>query len=480
MIPVVSSADTLLGLGTAFTKDGLHPDGLVINPRSWVELLTSFSNEDVATGVTPIHMVHHRGSHNKADEASVTLDANAFAFPIRQVQGCVYSLYYGLVNNASDSVKDRANERFFGVVVDYDLDDAARTVVLKAQDLSYLLRRKSYPVRLTIVQDGDGNTIGKVDPTPHYSDTLQKNCERMMSIVPEFNDSSQQPPLTFRQTDALKNADLSKLVSQRAAKAPIPLHPDCTVWEGIEHLCGLLGLHVRVELREIVVRTAEEVFAGRSSKATFIFGGTHANSFGPKFHKKPVANRNGVRVNCFDPVQRKLVTAVYPPDDIQRQISKKQPRRTRPAPQHKTNKKPPLAPLPPPRDVYELDPGHFTQDALTTRAKAIWLERSRQEADGQVSSPIWTDEVLKLSNGDLVTVRVNEDVAQKIRELGDDAAASKWLQENMGYERSMADALVKASRKSSTDDWYVKEITFEHPSERLITVHVINVIDITV
>lgn len=465
-------------LTTAFTKDGLTPDGVVINPRSWVELLTSFATEDVPTGIQPVHMVHHRGSHNKADEATVTVDAAAFAFPIRQVAGCVYSLFYGLVDDPGGSVKSAANERFFGVVVDYDLDKGGRHAILKAQDLSSLARKKAYPVRKTIVQDENGLTTATIDPTPRYSDSLQKACERMLSILPEFQDQSLQPPLTFRQTDALTGANLSKLVSGRAVNAPVPLHPDCTVWEGIEHLCGLLGLHVRVELREIVVRTSDEVFAGRSSKATFIFGSRAGNCHGPKFHKKPVANRNGVRVNAFDPEQRKVVTAVYPPDDVQRQISKRQPRRTRPAAKTPTNKRAAAAPPPPPRDVYELDPAHYTPAALQAKAKAIWLERSRQEADGSVSSPVWTDEVLNLGNGDLVTIRVDDDVRQAVAKYGDDAAASRFLQDSLGYEKAAADAIVRASRQPSTDDWYCKELTFEHPSENLVTVHFINLVEI--
>jgi hypothetical protein len=465
-------------LSSAFTLDGLDEDGQVIHPRAWVELLTSFSSQDVPTGIVPSKMVHHVGSHSKADEASVTIDAAAFGFPIRQVAGCVYSLYYGLVENPGDSVKSSQSERFFGVVVDYDVDEAARAATLKAQDLSYLLRKKAYPVRKTLVTNSDGIVTNTIDPTPYYSDSLQKNCERMMSIIPEFSDPTVQPPLTFRQTDALKNANLAGLVSARARNSPITLHPDCTVWEGIEHICGLLGLHVRVELREIVVRTAPEVFEGRSSKAVFIFGGRTANCFGPKFHKKPVANRNGVRVIAFDPDQRKQVSAVYPSDDIQRKISKKQPRRTRPAPKAKTSKKPPLAPPDPPRDVYELDPGHYTHDALTAKAHDIWLQRSRQEADGTVSTPVWTEENLALRNGDLITVKVDHDVSQTIAKIGDDAAASQVLQETMGYQREMADAIVKASRKPSVDDWYCKEVTNEWPSETLQTVHFINLVEI--
>jgi len=468
-------------LANAFTPDGLPPEGIVIHPRSWCELLTSVDGNDVATGIQPSHMTHHRGSHNKADEVRVNLDFTAFSFPLRLVQGATLDLYYGLVEEAGDSVRSDANHRFTGIVVDYSTDLQGRVASLEAQDLSWLLRRPKYPVRKTLVTDSSGALTGQtIDPTPKYIDSLQTNIERLMSIVPEFMDKTVEPPLTLRKTNALLSANMSKLVNGRALNAPIQLHPDCTVWQGIEHLCGLFGFHVRVELREIVIRTAEEVFAGRSPKCTFVFGGNNANAFGPTFRKKPIQNRNGIRVVCLDPETRQVKTGVYPPESIQRQISKKQPRRGRVAPKSPTHRKPTSEPPPPPRDVLEIDPHSYTQDALDEIAKSIWLERSRQEADGTVPTPLWSQDLLDLSNGDLISVKVNQDIAKQIESIGDDHAASQLLQDQMGIEKTAADALVRAARKPSRDDWYCKEITFEHPSEHLATVHFINLIDVNI
>jgi hypothetical protein len=464
-------------LTSAFGKGGLSADGVVLHPRWFARLLTSVDGQDVETGIQPKHFSHHRGSHNKADEVRVELDSTAFDFPIRLIGGAILTLYYGLVEEASGDVTSKDNERFIGIVVDYSVDTQGRIASLEAQDLTYLCRRKTYPVRKTVVQDSDGNLLGNVDPTPRYRDSLKTNIVRLLNMLPEFVNKAEQPPLTVRDTAALAAADLSKLVSKRAQGAPIPLRPDCTVWEAIEHLCGLVGCHVGVELNEIVVRSSDEVFAGRSSRATFIYGGPNGNAFGPKFHKKPLANRNGVRVVALDPETRSIKTAIYPSESTLRQIKKKQPKHQRAAPK-KPSTKPRPAPDALPRDVYELDPGHYTQEALDDKAKAIWLERSRQECDGTVASPVWTEEVLSLRNADLITIRVDADLADQIASIGSDADASQLLQDRMGYDKAAADALVRAARKPSRDDWYAKEITFEAPGEHLVTVHFINLVEI--
>jgi hypothetical protein len=467
-------------LTTAFTGAGLQAEGVVVNPRWFVKLATSVDGEDIDTGIQPKHFSHHRGSHNKADEVRVDLDLTAFDFPIRLIAGAFLTLYYGLTERADGDIATKENIRFMGVVVDYSNDYHANSTSVEAQDLTYLCRRKSYPVRKTQVLDSDDNVIAEVNPTPYYRDSLKTNIKRLLSMLPEFCKPGEQPPLQIRDTPALANANLAKLVGPRAQKTPIPLHPDCTVWEAIEHLCGLVGCHVGLELNEIVVRSSEEVFAGRTSRCTLIYGGANGNAFGPKFHKKPLANRNGVRVIAMDPETHKLKSAIYPSETELRAIKAKQPKhpkQVKAAPK-KASTKPKRPPDALPRDVQELDPGQYTQEALEERAKAIWLERSRQECDGSVATPIWTEEILALKNADLITVRVNADLADQIQALGDDTAASFLLQDVLGYDRAAANALVRAARKPYQDLWYVKEVTFEAPGDHLVTIHFINLVEV--
>jgi hypothetical protein len=499
---------------SAFSRDGLAPGGAVLHPRSYVELSTIVDGEDdpILTGIEPNHVVLHRGSHNKADVCRVTILGTGLPFHVRHIGGSDVALYLGtvdeaLANDGPAAIKDEKHLRFFGIVTSFEEDRDARQVTLEAHDLSSLCRRPMYPVRKTL------NSAGViVDPTPRYSDSLRQAIERLLSILPELEGISNvsgldaisgaglpnllEPPLILRDNSALRNANLSSLVTDpRAKNGPIHLKPDSTVWEAIEYLCALVGLHVKVELREIVVRTADEVFASRTTEVidpydnlggtqppavTFIFGGENGNCYGPRFHKRPVHFRNGVKVVVFDPVARKTLEAVYPSDaEVRRTLVRKRSSATR-APLRKTKprKVKPKTLAPPPRDVYELDPGHYTMDALEARAKAIWLERSRQEVDGTVASPIWTEEVLGLRNGDLITIQLEDDIAREIERLGSDDDASAMLQDRLGLEKPAADALVRAARKQSRDDWYCKEVIFEHPSEHLVTVHFLNLIEI--
>jgi hypothetical protein len=197
--------------------------------------------------------------------------------------------------------------------------------------------------------------------------------------------------------------------------------------------------------------------------------------------KKAVHNRNGVKVLVYDPEQRKQLESVYPSDSEVRKTATKSHRANGVAVVSKkkpTKKTKPQQLPPPPRDIYELDPGHYTQDGLNDKAKAIWLERSRHEADGEVSTPIWTGEILGMANGDIFTLKIHPEVQREIARLGDDAAASKMLQDRHGFEQEAADAIVRVSKKDRRDDWYCKEVVFECPSERLATVKFINLVEI--
>jgi hypothetical protein len=467
---------------TAFTADGLAPGGVVLHPRSYVEFASFIDGKAVLTGIAPNHVALHRGSHNKADECKITIDGTGLALPIRLIEGSEVAVYLGVAPDETpdQDIKDPKNLRHVGYVVEFEEDRQERTASLESQDLSYFCRRPKIPVRKTNVVDAEGSVVRTVDPTPRYSDSLRQAIERLLSILPEFSDSTKEPPLRLRSTEALNRASLSSLVGGRGKTSPIALKPDCTVWEAVEHLCGILGLHVKVDLREIVVRSSEEVFAGRASRATFIFGAENGNCYGPKFCKKPVHNRNGVRVVAFDPEARKRVEAIYPDDTtVRRSIVHHRTSATRaPTPTHRQHKKKPAELPPPPRDVYELEPAHYTQEALQAKAKAIWLERSRQECDGTVSTPIWTEEILQLQNADLITIKIDADIAREIERIGSDEDASQLLQERLGYEKAAADALVRAARKPSRDDWYCQQVTLEHPSEHLATVKFLNLLEV--
>lgn len=462
-------------LETAFGQDGAPTDGIILHPRAYVALKSIIDGKDVDTGLIPSRVTLSKGDHTKCSEATITLEGSVLPFPLRLVGGSVITLYMGVTENPEDNVKQENNLRFVGFVEDLEQDQSARHVTLKAYDLTMPLR--GHKPLLEKKNDDTGITI---DPTPRYSDTLKQAIERILSVVPGFEEGSE-PFLDLRDTDALSTASLGSLVTGRAKTGPVALKPDISAWGAIEHVCALAVRHVSVDLTDIVVRTSDEVFAraGEATALRFIVGTDYANSFPPKFHKKIQRNRKGVRVVAWDPETCKRVEAVYPTDSVmETQYSLRRPAPPKKKPKQKSTT-PTKAPKEPDREVYELEEGHYTSDALEAKAKSIWLQRATQEADGSVSTPLWTEEVLGLQNGDRVFIKTDEMLRKQLTAIGSDADAVRFLQDQYaGMDQQGAQALLDAMKKPLQDFWYVNTVVYDWPGPRLCTVGVINLLEI--
>jgi hypothetical protein len=461
-------------LAHAFTKDGAPTDGIVQHPRAYVTLKTIVDGKEVDTAIIPNKVTYHKGDHTKAHEVSVTLDGAVLPFPLRLIGGSVMTLYLGVTEEPEGDVHEEKNLRFIGFVEDFDQDDEARTVTLKAFDLSMPLR-KHKPL-LPVRRDGV-----LTDPTPRYSDTLEQAIDRILSVVPGFEEGTE-PFLDITRNDSLKTAQLGSLVHGRAKTGPIYLKPEMSAWEAVELVCGLAVRHVSVELTDIVVRTSEEVFShtGEADALHFIVGTEYANAYPPKIHKKIINNRKGVRVVAWDAEACERVEAVYPDDaTMKSNYARKRP----PPPKKKKKTSKPsqrqTPPKEPEREVYELE-GHYTQEALAEKAKSIWLQRATQEADGTISTPLWTDEVLDLSNGDRFFIRLDDMLQQQIEAIGNRDLAVTFLQQQFaGMGEQAARTLLDAMDRSSTlNFWYVNTIVYDWPSARLCTVGFINLLEV--
>ena len=341
-----------------------------------------------------------------------------------------------------------------------------RTAKLQAQDFSYLCRRKT----ISGPQDADPRRRRQRHRDDRSGAALLRLVEasdqRLRTLLPEFRFGSQskvpsilcgscwlrrrrQPPLIVRDTDALKNASLSKLVhDERALKAPI----HCTQLH-----------HLGSDRAPVRTRRLPRQSRPQRDRRAHVGGGLRrplvevhpsvrledSNSFAPEVPQKAEgqSQRRARRLRQSEHAQGSDGDP-YPSEQVLKTIVKKQAKRQRAAPKKATQNRPARRPDALPRDVYELDPAAHTQEALDDIAKSIWLERSRQEADGSVATPLWTKNILALSNGDLITVKVDEDIKQQIARIGDDAAASALLQERKGYSKAAADALVPTSAAS--------------------------------
>jgi hypothetical protein len=444
---------------------------IVLNPRAEVELEAVVDGETQDSAIIPQRVCLVGASHKKAAEASVEILGAALPFHPSTVEGVVARIYMGLADTVGGSVRTRENLRFVGYFEDYDDDREERAIEFRARDLSSLLRDHK---PLLKVQFEDGRTI---DPTPRYSDTVRQAIRRILSVVPGWRDTSVKPPLELRETDLL-DIGLGNLVEGRAKKGPITLKREWSAWEAIEHVCGLASLLVNVDLDEIVVRRPVDAFGGDSAVAyEFVFGGKEGTVRGPRFHKKFIRNRKGIRLVAWNPETRQRLEALYPSDNVMRtQFARRRPPPPK-ATKHRTAKT--RQPLPDPqRDVIYIGEGAFSQRYLDDLAQKIWLEKAHQEIDGTFSTPIWNHQILSLKNGDRIRVRLRPDIDDEVRRIGDDDRAAKFLQDKYGCERAAADALVRATKRPFDDIYYLSVPSYEWPSEKLASFKFINLVKV--
>lgn len=470
-----------------FTQDGAPTGGVVLHPRAWVSMKMMIDGQPLADPLEfiPSKLSLRRGSHNKADECELTLDGSVLQLPLRNIDGAFVSVYLGSAASPEDidSIKTAANRRFVGRWEEADQDWAEATLKIKMQDLSRGLRAHK-PVVSTVIRDPvTQKKIKTIDPTPRFSDTLEEAVKKILSIVPGYEQDGPDPTLTIRPTDALKQANLRSLVSSqdhRAQLGPVPLAPNGSAWEAIEKLAGICALHVGVELREIVFRSPEEVFADSNpdpdKRIVFIIGAANANAAPPTFHKRFVENRKGVKVVAMDTSTRKPVSAIWPPDkELPPAHIPKAPKvhqkGVHKAPTAKKETEPPA------RDVFELDPAAYSDSALLDQAKKIYLERATQECDGTIMTPFCDERILSLKNGARFFIKLTHDLDRKISEIGDDTLAARFLQQQLpGLSAQQADILLRVIRKPANDFWYCRSVTFDWPSEMIAHVDFINLL----
>jgi hypothetical protein len=445
----------------------------ILHPRCEVTINAIVSGE----ATDPFDFVPQRvtlvgASHNKAGEATVEFMGSALPFMPQTIESAAISLYMGLADTPTGSIRTRKNLRFIGLLDDDDDDRGEGHISLKARDLSSILHdhKPLIPVRMD-----DGRTV---DPTPRYSDTLRQAIQRILSVVPGWRDATAKPPLELRETSLL-NLNLGELVEGRAKKGPITIKRDWSAWQAIEHLVGMCSLLVNVDLDEIVVRHPHGAFGGDGDVAyEFQYGGEDCSLKMLRFHKKFTRNRKGIKVVAWNPETRKRVEGVYPNDnDMRKSFAKRRP----PPPKAKATKtrKQTQKPLPDPdRDVVYLDQGVFSRQYLDNMAERIWLERAHQEVDGQIGTPLWDEQILSLRNGDRIRVRLRPDIEDEVRRIGDDVLASRLLQEKYGCTSEAADLLIAELHRPFQDVYRVESPTFSWPSDTLATIKFINLIKV--
>jgi hypothetical protein len=436
---------------------------LVYYPRAFVGLSTTLEGTDeVDTGIVPSRVSVVRRSHNQAGSAEITLHGSAMPFDPRQIGGIFVSVFLGAVDTVDGDVNQEQFLRFVGFTDEMKTsrDEKGPVVELTPRDLSALLRDFK-PIPATAV--------------PKYSDTIEGAINRLLDVIPNLTNPNGSKRLTLKAASGLTDRALSTLVGSRASTSAVRLPPDATAWQAVEHICGLMSLLVSVRLNEIVVREPTDVFGhNRPSVASFVFGGETANLLSVHTEKKFVRNRKGVKVTAYDPVTSTRLEGVYPADaDL---MSLRRPRahvggtalrstahRTaRSAARASANAQEALATE---RDVFPAPVGIHTQDAVDAYAQRIYTERSRQEIEGKIVTPIWIQDWLAIDNGDRFSIDVDPDLSAELRSSTDDQARIDLLTQRLDVTEDAARALIRASTNAPTDHWYARTIAHEVSSD---------------
>jgi hypothetical protein len=456
--------------------------------RAEVALSARVAGQDISTDrLIPQSLTIVGSSHKKAAEATIELEGTGLPFLPQHLEQAQVSVFMGLVDSVDGRVEHARYRRFVGYVEDYEDLRSQRKVVLKARDLSSLLREHVPLIPVKII---DGAKVTRIDPTPRYDDTLGAAIQRIFSVCPGWRQSKDMEPITLREGLSYWNIPLGKLVEGRAQKGPITIKEKASAWDTIEHICGMCNLLVYVDLDELVVRPPR----GASGQATgkektgkqeldalladvsteFVFGGDLCNLTELQFHKRFVRNRKGILVRATNPERRQVMSAEYPSDEELRQgyPNKRSPPKTKNTHPHSKTAKEQSAPQ---RHIIYYKEGVFSQQALDDIAKHLWDEWSMNECDGQLTAPYWTEDILTLHNGDRIQIRLRPELEQEVRQCGSDEAAIKRLEDAYGIGHNEAAILVQEAFRPLQDIYRVDSVTTKWP-EGKVTVRFFNLI----
>lgn len=429
----------------------------VIYPRAWIECVVAFDDGDTTTtGMAPSMVTVSRNPHHQADTCEAEVNLSALTFGHRAVTSIFLAAFMGVVDRIGDSIKtsDQKNQQFCGYVdVMKDSRNKSGPVIkLTARDLSGLLREQT---KLVAHRDAKGVVL---DPTPRYSDTVLSAIQRVLQWAQIGDDV-----LQISDPFSLGAIELKQAVSKREQNSYLPIKRDASAWDAIEHICALASILVTVDGGNIVLRPPSDLLGQKGGKPqpsdyNFIFGFDGANVLEIEREKKFLRNRKGVKVVAFDPVSRKSISAVYPPDN-------QLPPKHYSAAKHKQHKKKSTSktastPAPPDRDIYTFGlEGVSSVDQVQAIAERMWIERSRQELEGSIVTRNWDQSLFQLRNGSRVGIRVSQRLEHELRNFDDEGRKLEFLRTRLAIDNDSAQVLLRnAAREEENVPYYVRSV----------------------
>lgn len=426
----------------------------VIYPRAMVAMKVLMRTrpprvaEEFEVKAIPSSMTITRNPHTQSNACEVEIDQSVLPFDPRQIEGIWLTAFMGLVKTADGDIQQKEFIRFVGYADKIDRSNKAESMVkLELRDLSTVLREdKHIPL----------------DRIPKFTDTALQAIRRLRDA--KLTDDQ----LEIVDKSGIGDFSLASLVEKRGQKGHVPIKPDASYWEAIEHVAGMANLLVDVDLGRLVLRKPADAFRltadGKTpARYTFQFGDGEANVMSVDQTKKFIRNRKGILVTAFDPKTRRVVEGKYPPDkDI---LSLKRPKPGSGKTVH--HRAPQAPPKEPDRDVITVgDMGVASKDALNKIAERFYRERVYQEMEGKLETINWdgkhiTDaevDIFDLVAGDRIEVSVRPDLAAELRNLNDRQRAVDYLRQRLGIEEAPARILVDRATSSESEVYAVRTI----------------------
>jgi len=380
-----------------------------------------------------------RNDHRTADELTLKVAWQNIGLDARLVKDASIFFHWGNVGNPDEEFvptttggrTGAGNCRFAGTVTGVEAtagEGEPYEVTLQARDhTGFFLRAKPFGSK----------------GIPAMSDTLEQAWRKVVSQTPGAEHLSD--AIAFHGVNG--SARLSDLVGSRFAKlSQVPARTGSDAWGVWQEACGMAGL-ISFFLVNTCIVTRAESFYRTNDPPVFAWGENIANMVE---HRNTVDFNNGVGVTSFDPLSGRMLEAVFPPRSKDDSRNKKSRGRRRLGAVKQLSSAP-EAKVVDGYDWWALS-GVHTVGALQDYAKAAYLERSKQELQGQLTTADWSLETaggaefdfLDLVPGDNVQVfgasRFPDGLKDKtpaereayLAGLGIDPEAAALIQETLG------------------------------------------------
>jgi hypothetical protein len=398
---------------------------------------------DVVTfTVYPKRVRIERNDHNHADTCSIALDWTMAGVDARMLDDATAEVHLDNADANGIWLPSEKSVRFAGVVKEVDSSrsgDEAAEVTLECVDYTELF--------LTAKPFGSSGV-------PKLSQTIKEAWQTIVAQTPGAEVLANR--IVFEGVDPA--TVIGKGVPERFRRLDyVQTKPETDGWAVWMTTVGMLGLISFIHKDTCIVTTATNYYTEQDAPK-MVWG---QNILSWHENRATALARKGVCISSYDPLSRQTREAYWPPIGDER-IKRKR----------KTSKKVLTTDQIRQREErdYFTSPGITNEAELEAFAQRVYEERSRQELEGSISTPLmWVEteghksfDLLDLRAGETVRVEVEPGQRQLLASLATEAERLNYLAER-GYSEGAAQLIVSNMKNFADLDarFLTKAVTLE-------------------